>query len=83
MDYLHNGDDVLIDQTRNFLRTILGLYECFTLSGVDFTLKMPQVCVQRSILPPMQGKKSIHIIARPYLTKLTIHSGAIRMTSSR
>ena len=29
MDYLHNGDDILIDQTRNFLRTTLGLYASF------------------------------------------------------
>ncbi|TFK89146.1 hypothetical protein K466DRAFT_545801 [Polyporus arcularius HHB13444] len=35
MDYLHNGDDVLIDQTRNFLRTILGLY---AFSGVFYLL---------------------------------------------
>lgn len=25
LDYLHNGDDILIDQTKNFLRTTLAL----------------------------------------------------------
>ena len=27
LDYQQHGDDILVEQTRNFLRTILGLYD--------------------------------------------------------
>ncbi|KAI0362213.1 hypothetical protein OH77DRAFT_1416438 [Trametes cingulata] len=35
LNYLQNGDDILVDQTRNFLRTTLGLY---AFSGVFYML---------------------------------------------
>ncbi|KAI0748219.1 hypothetical protein C8Q80DRAFT_1104066 [Daedaleopsis nitida] len=35
LDYQQNGEDILVDQTRNFLRTILGLY---AFSGVFYLL---------------------------------------------
>ena len=33
-DYQHNADDILIEQTRNFLRTVLGMYDVL---GAVFT----------------------------------------------
>ena len=59
MNYHQHGDDILVEQTKTFLRTVLGLYvTVVSVPGIDLTLTPDMHSAESSISCVKYGSSS-------------------------